>query len=304
MSDRQLSGWMITAAAGPILSIAGRSDWLGVLVAIPACIFLCFAVRGCSQQTLPRWLCVMECIWLTVFLGGVARESATCWETGGDIPAIPILLILLAAWSSRNGSLPASRIGATLLWLVIPVLGLVMLAGTGDARVHWLRTEPKAPEGVLVGLLLLPCLRTFLPYKSEKSEKWLAWLPGAVALAGSVLLTTTVGKVSAENGFYELSKSITLFGVAERFEALVACVLTLSWFALFSMIFSAIYHLTEKFFAPVAKWSVWFAAAISAATMCILPKDMGWTVIGNLIFWAFLPVATQGLVGRKKDEKK
>ena len=107
----------------------------------------------------------------------------------------------------------------------------------------------------------------------------------------------------ATSSFYEFSKGVNLFGVAERFEALVACALTAGWFALFTLILCAVYHLTEKIFFPASKWCVWIAAAASMGLMCILPKADSWMAIGALIFWGFLPVAAQGIGCAKNIEK-
>ena len=123
----------------------------------------------------------------------------------------------------------------------------------------------------------------------------------ASVIMDGVLGGTVASNVS--NTFYEFSKSVTLFGVAERFEALVACVLTGGWFALFAMILSAIYHVAEKIFAPGAKYFVWIGVAFAAGIVYVLPKGTLWMGFGSLIFWGFLPAITQLLGGRKNIEK-
>ena len=95
-----------------------------------------------------------------------------------------------------------------------------------------------------------------------------------------------------------------MFGVAERFEALVASALTGGWFALFIIILSAAYHLAKQIFPSGAKCSVLLCAIIAAGLMCILPKTSNWMAVGCLIFWGFLPVAAQGIESRKNIEKK
>ena len=298
LPHRAVNMWLLTAAIPAILSVTGRSGYLGILAGALVCGGVCMAVRVYGSGKVPRWICAAELLWLIVFLGAVAKESGACWE--GQPIAVPGILLALAALLSCRGSAGASRAGAALLWLVLPVLGIVALAGITNVNPQWIRDEFHAPEGTLLALLLLPCLPVFLPVTEIKKGKWLCWVPALVAVAASLLLEGTEGGPVAGNGFYEFSKGISLLGIAERFEALVACMLTLGWFALFSMILSAVHHLSGQFCAQYAGWSVWISAAAAAGLMCILPKEGDWVAIGTLIFWVFLPLATQGLVVRKK----
>lgn len=303
----QLSAWTLVATVGPILSIVGRDGWLTVLLVALGCAVLCLSALACQPNNMPRWLCVLELVWLIVFMGSIAKNSAACWENANAFPAIPIILLAVAAFAAYRGATGCVRMGATLVWLVIPVLGTVFLAGTADINPDWIRTDVQIPDGILIGLLLIPCLHLFLNEDSRKSSKWLPVIIGAIAVGGSVLLDAVLGPkdaIEASNGFYELSKSVNLFGVAERFEALIACGLTLSWFALFAIVLSAAYQLAEKIIPRAAKWCVWATAVLSALIMCILPNKADWMGVGSLIFWVFLPVLTQGIGVKKNIEKK
>lgn len=302
---RQFNAWLAVASVGPILSVAGYNGWLGVLPAAVFCPVLCCV--ACKCQTLPKWLRIAELIWLTIYLGSVAKLSGTCWEAEGKFTAIPIILLVLAALASQQGSMEASRVGAVLLFLVIPVLAVVLAAGIGDIRADWIKTEMQMPSGVLISLLLLPCLTTHISETTEKRCAWLPWACGLLAVAASLVLEGTMGSTAAlglENGYYEFSKGINLFGVVEQFEPLVACTLTLSWFVLFCVIFSAVYHLTKDFSEKAARWGVWLAGASAAVFLYILPSGGDWLGVSSLIFWVFLPMIAQGLVMWKKDVKK
>lgn len=304
---RQLSAWLMVASIAPVVCIVGHNSWLTVLLTAVACTALSLCVLTCSQEHWPRWLRVVELAWLIALLAGLARVSGSSWEDANAFPSIPIILLLLAAFAAQRGAIRTSRAGATLVWLVLPVLGIVALAGTVDANVQWVRMGLEVPDGMLVTLLLLPCLAAFLPREKSKAGKSAAIVLGVAAVAAAVLMDMTLGATvaqSAENSFYTFSKGVNLFGVAERFEPLVACVLTAGWFAGFSLILCAIYHLAEEIFFPAAKWSVWIAAAAAGGLMCILPNSGYWMAIGALIFWGFLPVAAQGIGGIKNIGKK
>ncbi len=302
----QVNAWVLTAAIGPILSVIGRNGWMTVLIAAVAAGALSFCILSCKQVKLPRWLCALELAWIAVFLGGIGKTSSTCW-TDEAFPAIPIVLLLLGAFASRRGGMPAARVGATLAWLVIPVLSIVAIAGAADVNASWIRMELEIPDSMLVGLLLIPCLCAFLPQESTPGVRWSAAILGVLSVIAAVLMDGLLGAnmaTQAENSFYEFSKSINLFGIAERFEALIACVLTGSWFALLTLLLSAAYHLSEDLAPSGGKYGVWIVAIAGALLMCILPNRSDWIAIGTLIFWGFLPVAAQGIVGAKNMQKK
>ena len=307
LQTAQFGAWTLAAVIPAILSIIGRSSWIAVLPIALLCGGICLYVLRAEKMEASRWLWGLELLWLILLLGGLASQCATCWEDVNAFPAIPVILLAVAAWASCKGVWRAGRTGAVLIWFVLPILGVVFLAGTADVQWSWVRTEMTSPDGMLVSLLLVPCLGLFLPRKGEAKEKSFCIVPVVVAIIASVVADGVLGPEVASNvpnTFYEFSKSVTLLGVAERFEALVACALTGGWFALFVMILSAIYHVTEKIFAPGAKWSVWAGAVIAAGLMCILPKGAHWMGLGSLIFWGFLPVITQLLGNRKHIEKK
>lgn len=303
----QLNAWLLVATVPAILSTAGRNGWFTVSLTAVVCIILSICILACNKKELPRWLCVLELLWLTVLLGGVAATSVTCWA-GVDTPSwVPVILLAVAALAARNGGVRAGRTGAVLAWFVLPVLAVVFLAGTTDRNWAWVRREMEVPDGSIIIWLLLPCLSIFLPQEKSKKQYGLCIALGVVAIVASIIIDSVLGAEvarSAPNSFYEFSKGITLFGVAERFEALVASALTGGWFALFIIILSAAYHLTKQIFPSRAKWSVLLCAIIAAGLMCILPKTSNWMAVGCLIFWGFLPVAAQGIESRKNIEKK
>ena len=303
----QVHTWILCAAIGPILSVAGRNGWMTTLIVAVATGALSFCILSCKQIKLPKWLCVLELIWLTIFLGGIGKTGGPCWPSSETFPVIPVVLLLLAVLATSRGCVPAARTGATLVWLIIPVLGVTAIAGIADVNPEWIRMKLEVPDGMLIGLLLIPCLSAFLPRDLTGGVRWSVVILGAIAVIGGVLLDGLMGTpaaTQATNSFYAFSKSIHLFGIAERFEALVACALTGSWFALFALVLSVAYYLSEEILACAGKYGVWTVAAGSGVLMCILPKGGEWIAVGTLIFWGFLPVAAQGIVGAKNIEKK
>lgn len=306
ISTPQWTAWLLAAAVGPILSMAGRGGWISIAIFSVLCIVVSLCVMKYGTGEIPKWLAGLECLWLILVIGSIAKQSGTCWEDAKMEWLIPGLLLILAGFATQHGAGQASRVGATLIWVILPILGIVLLAGTIDAQVSWIREAGEVPEGVLIALLLLPCITVFLPGRETQNRSKVVLLLCVIAIAGSVLLDATLGAQvaqEAENGFYEFCKSVNLFGVAERFEALVACALTGGWFALYTVLLSVAYHFGEKLFPQHPNWFLWGCVAISVAVMCTLHIPTQWLAVGTLIFWGFLPVLAQGLGGEKKVVK-
>ncbi len=298
----QVTAWFLTAMIGPLLCILGKESWVTVLVVAAICSLLVFLTHRYGAQRLPRWLCIVELAWLTLFLGSIAGKSGTYWEGGDDTILIPTVLLLLASIATQRGVQQTTRTGATLMWLVLPALGIVLLAGSIEGNVKWIRNTLEVPSGLFPAFLLIPCLWTLLPMQGGKQRKWLVPVLGLVAAAGTCILDATVGPslaLKSDNGFYEFTRGVNVFGVAERFEALIACCLTGGWFALFTVFLSTSYHLAQRVSEKFAPWCVWLIAATAIGSMCILHIPHWLLLMGNLIFWVFLPIATQ-VVGCKK----
>lgn len=301
---RQLAGWILLGTVAPLLCLLGKNGWQATLLSALICGIVTFWVLPCDLTNCPRWLSALELLWLTVFLGGIAAESSTCWESQGKI--IPMALLLLSAWGAQFGAQKASRATATLCWLVFPLLVIVLLAGGENLDLQWVGRELDQPDGRLMAILLVPGLAAFIPGDNRKKATWIVPVIGGVAVLCVLWLEATIGATvakTASNGFYEYSKGITLFGVAERFEALIACALTGGWFALFTVVLSAANHLGQNFKTGWGKGVTWLCALAGGVIMCILhitPEILGF---GSLIFWGLLPLLTQGIGSRKKSGK-
>ena len=93
LPHRAVNMWLLTAAIPAILSVTGRSGYLGILAGALVCGGVCMAVRVYGSGKVPRWICAAELLWLIVFLGAVAKESGACWE--GQPIAVPGILLAL-----------------------------------------------------------------------------------------------------------------------------------------------------------------------------------------------------------------
>lgn len=301
---RQLMGWLLLGTIVPLLCLLGYNGWQATFFTALICGVITFWIIPCDLTNCPKWVSALELLWLPIFLGGIAAECSTCWDGQGKM--IPLALLVLSAWGAQLGAQTASRAVAILCWLLLPLLAIVLLAGGENLDLQWIERELDQSDGRLTAVLLLPGLAAFIPGNGRKKATWMIPVIGGVTVLSALWLEATIGTdvvKAVRNGFYEYSKGITLFGVAERFEALVACALTGGWFALFAIVLSAANHLAQNLKNGWGRGSTWLCALVGVVLMCTLhisPEILGF---GSLIFWGLLPLLTQGLGLQKKSGK-
>ncbi|MDD6200890.1 MAG: hypothetical protein PUB93_06450 [Firmicutes bacterium] len=297
--DRRLTAWMTVAVSAPLAAFAGKAQWLPVLLSAAACGIVSFLVlRFCDSGTVVNpVLCTGECLWLGILLGQLAVCVTDCWET--ESPLIPAVLLLLAAFSAKN----ASRAGAVLIWLAVPVFGLVLGAGASELRFQWLTPRWETPRPELLLIFLLPCAAVFL--NREKGK--LPWLLPAIVGFSALLLSVWIrGSLTpeTESSLYEYSKGISLFGITERFDSLLSCTLTAGWFALFGVLLSAAGCLAERIRSGWGQRGVWYCAGLAIAVLISGIRLTGSVVlIVSVLLWAAVPLLARFNAQTKKSKK-
>lgn len=301
----QLTAWLIVAISAPALSLAGKVDWLSVVISTLVCTII-----GClilfAGTPIPRWVRGLELAWAILFLGTIGRESSTCWNRGPDASLLPLVLIVSATFAVRNGAQYGARSGAALLWFVLPGVLIVRLAGIGEMNFEYFTETTKTNTWLLTPLLLLPVLGRYAAGEDKRGLIKPILLSGIFVIATSIWITASMPPhtlTQAENAFYEYSKGITLFGVAERFEAASACLLTAGWFALFAFVLGLVFEILETERRGYGKFGVWCAAGATVLVMYNLHITLSAAGILTLIFWGFLPLLTQVIGVLRKLEK-
>lgn len=293
--QRQLWAWIISAMTAPLAVIAGKCSWLWVLAVGLVCSALCWSVFTLSEGKLQykKWYCTLQLIWLTVVISEIARWTLYCWEDAGQSPVISLTLLILAAVSAWSGGERASRVGSVLSWLMAGIYIIVLAAGAGDLNVRWMRPEMDAPSPELVFVFLLPATVLFLPGKKTKGKYALG-----LAILFSVVITLCTAAILSPAAakkldfpFYTFSKSLSLFGVAERFESLVSVVLTLGFFSLLSFLISAIGSLAEQLGKGGGRTGI-IGSAILAGILLLLHNGLSGFMLAvlSVIFWGIAPL--------------
>lgn len=304
-----LWAWIFVAISAPAAQLAGRGPWLSVLLLSIVCGGLCWGIHTLSEEQpeIRRWYCVVEFLFLALILGKFAGMSAGCWPTGNSYPTVPLILLILAAFSALDGANRASRVGGVLFWFLALLYAVVLAAGAKELNISWLAPSMEPPSVLLVTVLLIPAVASFLPKEKGKASALALVILGIFATVISLLTEGTMSQsvvTSQEEPFYTFSKSLSLFGVVERFESLVSVALTLSYFALLSFLLSTAGHLADGIRFGWGRGGVICCGGIAAAVMLFCPELPGVLLaLLSVFFWGLLPLLTLCAARRKKSKK-
>lgn len=289
ITEKQASAWLAAAWAAPLAQTASGCGWPSVLLMGGACLLICWAMGKYPTEN-SRWRNLLQGIWNCAVISEVLRWSVYCWPDTRGTYAVPLVLLLLAAWAVSGGE-RAARTGCVLLWPVTLLLGAVLLSGVPEMT--WGRVTPtwQLPNAHLITAALLPALYAGREGKTDNRLLWggaIFALVTSVVTAG-VLSPAVSGKEQAP--IYALSRSLSLFGVGKRLESLIAAAMTMG------------YYVTATFLLSAGEGgkSVWCMAAVSALLLISgLRIDSRLLALGTILFWVVLPAVS----GLKKNFKK
>lgn len=290
-----LWAWIFSGISAPLAHAAGRSNWLPVLITGVVCGVACYTVLLVAEKRDYRagWFGAVQTLWIAVVSGVVARWSAQCWPTADGFPMVGVTLLVLAVFAAWDGAERASRCAGVLFWLLAFLYAVILAAGTQNLKIQYMTpmAQPSCP--MIAMLILVPAVTVFFP--CEKRAKILPI--GAIVLFGTVVSLWTVGTLSPKvaahlaDPYYAFTRSLSLFGVAERFESLASVALTMGYFSLLALLLSSAYHLTDSALPGKGKTGIIAAAGIAAVIFVFAEKVPQWLLpVVSALLWVLLPV--------------
>lgn len=264
--DKKHSLWYMAALLAPVTHAASALSWPWALAMGVA------ALLGKFTQWGSGWLLTAQKLWAAVMAGVVLGWSGYYWERMPLGRIAPLILLALALWTiSVPGKAP--RIGCVLIWPLVLLLGAVLLSGVREINRAYLKPDWQTPKLELLALLLVPSMH----------GKGGFWKLSLVSIAVSIITAGVLSpKVSASvhSGIYELSRSLSLLGVAERFESMVAAAMTLGFYSFVS-------YLLER---REEGEPIWGYGGIAALVYLCGIHLQGWILAaGSVLFWLLLP---------------
>ena len=299
--------WLAVAMSAPCALLAGKSDWLGLAVAVMFSGVFCWAATGKTNQSAQamKWYCILQYLFLIPSLAFFTRWSQDAWPTGRDFPVVPLTLLFLAALASYRGAQGACRVSSVLFWLIAALYGILLTFGSKGLKMAYLKSAYGAVNMQFLFVLLIPAVIRFIPREHSPILRWSGLLVG---LAFVILSLWAVGCLSAPVAkilpwpFYEAGKSVGVLGAAERLESLISVAATVGFFSLYSLLLSAAGHLGENIRSGLGGKAVVAAGAVCAMLTCI-PVEIPVTlmVLLGVFLWGILPFVAGRFTVAKKE---
>lgn len=303
LPHRQLTAWLAAAIIPTAIQLTAGSSWLSVLLACVLsllCVWLRWSFGAASTGKLGI---ILQWILLTAVLGTACQASTQSWPRGAH-PAVGIFLLILALWSVWKGTSASARVGCVLFWFVLLLYLVLLGAGVKDIRMKWLRPTKGDVDAFGCVLLLTPAAAAIHLNKKEGIKPRLLLIVAFCTVASVVAAGVLSPWVSAgkENAFYEMTRSLNLFGQARRFEAVLSAGMTAGWFSVLSLYLSLCAHLAEKFHEGCGKWGSTIGALIAGTILlCDVHIPGAILLFFSAVFWVLLPLLTQVLGSEKKS---
>lgn len=279
--NKKGSLWYTAALLVPVVHSASVLPWPMAVAEGAAAAFL-----GKFSKWGTGWVLTLQKIWAGVMAGVFLQWSGYYWDDIAISRTAPLVLLVLALWTTMvQGKAP--RVGCVLIWPLLFLLGAVLLSGISEVELEYLRPAWKMGAAPLAAVLLIPS-------NFEGKAKWkLPFVAIVVSVITSGVLSPDV-TVSSQSGIYEISRSLSLLGIAERFESLVAAAMTMGFYAVTA------YLLEPK----EQKDSPWVYALIALLVYLSGIAIGKWYILGISAFvWPVLPIVQARKIIAKKGKK-
>ena len=297
---KQIGAWGLCAFSVPAVLYLSRCGWAPVLITLMGSgLLVTFGkspLRGNSNMAEKVFGAVLF-LWNTVILGKLGWELGRIQGANSQVPGL--LLLILGAYAVKKRVIPV--VGAVLLFFLLGVYGTMLLFGVPNVDpTRLIPAEVEEPGALLWGLT--PILLLYLNMNGEGTRKRKCqWIMGSGILAlGIAAITQGMGTPD----FYTAAKSINLFGAMERLEPFVASAVTAGGFCLIGMLFRVNENIWNEILDLKKDFPIKWILILAGVGVFLIPKiGNAFLQVGMSVSWGVIPILTQLVVARKKDEK-
>ena len=311
------SALVLTAASLPVFGRCAGAGWLSALLGgvLAACLLTTLdrllGERSLSEAAdLGRAGSIAAGI-LAVALVGLAlwtgwRTGFAFRETAGN--PLAVWLVLALAWAAaKHGTAVPARCASVLLPLLAALYGAVLIFSLPELRLDWLRPRWSLREVLrCCAYLLLPGAALCCAGRQSGALTRGAWASAllaawAAAVTGGLL---SPALASEPNGFLTASRSVSLFGVMQRFEALISAARLMSGFCLCALLLAACRCLIGGLTPPRAGDRIFNVIPVVLIPLCIIriPNLLRWS--GLIAICSGLPAGILLCLGGKRNFQK
>ena len=271
VNARGLAAWTLTALTAPVAQFFGSLPWTWVLGTGTGAGLL-WALAWKYGKPLSRTWAAAALLGTVPALLVSLKYSGACW------PGVPDgiqgwALLIFAAWAALRGSAAGTRYGAVVFCVSALAYGILLACALPGVKAENLRPADTGISPWPLLVLLVP-LGLSVFQKEGNLRPW--GRIGGFVLAAGLLAAVCAGvmgpaRAAAMDGaFYNLVRSIRIFGVAERFEALVSGIMTMGWFCYTTLALCIAGEAGERLWKGKGRAALCGAAGFAAAIHCFV----------------------------------
>lgn len=316
---RQALAWSLAAiSASSALSLSGFSwNWALAGGIAAAAVFIAelhlagrcggALARQLGASGVGRALLLAYGVWTVLACARAAALGEVIFPDQNAKAVTPAAVLLLSALCSLRGSMAPARSAGVIALCLGGIYALILLAAMGQVRLSWIEAGADARQGLAsFCTLLAPCAITMLPL--EKKRPRAAAAGAALALLPALFCAASAGSLSPQvaaaetPALYAAAKSLSVFSVMERFEAILSAAMFLGLFCMTSLLAQSG---GAALCAGKRKWpaAAVCAAAYASMNTCKRLPDWFWQG-GAAVCWGILPISALLIVAIKKSEKR
>lgn len=282
-THRQSKVWLMAAIGAPLAKAASVCSWPAVL----ALGSITLLIGGCLTRFRSEhrpWVAVLQGLWGSVVASELLFWCEDCWPGHENAKAAALILLVLCIWANCRGRQRGARIGCILIWPVAFLLGIILLSAIPEIRLQNLYPTWEMPDAALVTILLLPTV-----YTGQEKRMGIWGNVGLICLA-CVVSVMTAGVLSpqvsstTETGLYELSRSISFFGVSQRLESLAAVGMTIGYFGSIGYLLSIPEEIPNR-----GRMVLAYGVLAGLLYTLDIRLDSRITAIGSILVWVIIP---------------
>jgi len=201
-----------------------------------------------------RIICGVLPVWLVFYTGFVLRGAGERIVSSvfrrGRLWSILIPMLIVSAYSAKEGASVVARCGSCVFTVIIPALGVILPMSVGEIDIEYILpvADVKA-QGVAMGAFAVFDVMTVFFYGSILRNKVREEMPGrtkrwaiGTLITIAAISIVTVGGISPEaaektdHPFFVMIRNISITGVIERMDSVVIALWVLSDFIYIGML--------------------------------------------------------------------
>lgn len=319
LSPRQVFAFCLTALSAPMVTVCAGLPWPWVLaISVLAAVTeggLLLLWRRAGEENLPHiiisvWgkragivFLALTAVFTLLLLWRLVPASDSAFPDDDTRPFVPLVLLAVTAWSAWHGRAAAIRAVGVLFFFLVVLYGVVFAFALPDAKIERLSQWEWDASLLPAAVLFLPTFGLYLTRPKQGGKKAPIFLAVLLVLLPAAVSAVCAAVPGSRGSFYEMAKSIEVLSVAQRLEPLVSALLTVGWFAAFSLLAISVGEMADA----VGISPRWAAVAVCAlaAPAAVWNWQLSDVVLAGLgaVFCVIFPLLTLA-VGAKKFFKK